>query len=565
MAVWHIKSGGTRAVGSGASTADDWTDANCFDPDANAGSRWWNVARDYMTDGDEMIFYDDGATVTTHDLATGNMLAAANAGTLTFKSKSGSADYCTVRCITSATMFDLKPNSTAGISYIFDGLKFAEPSVGHTTAHSAFVSAENLCEDITFNNCNIGNIEMASASGESLEGLINSDDTTARTISFTGTNYIENITSSVTWVGGSFIGQFKTGNTILISGTLYIRNITLTPVNNIRGGFFDNAIYNITGDVIISDINNTVNATKYNRSVFYGGDQDFTCTGTIKANNLTATGGTSGAMVVIVANTHDIRNVAVDNITVTRGSGENSVGTVILALGSSAQGTVKNVRATNLSGYSGGAVYHSDGAGGTIESIYVNTSTMGENGAAVYSGGDGDSTIIGVEAINCNATDGGAIFAHNHPVSSSRNKTVEIYNVSISGCSASNNGQGIYLNNDNATYTLTSTIKNVVVRNGSGTDEINLGEGATATHTATITNSNIEGDTTGIDSADISNGSLSTSDIIDSATESSNYGIGVKYWTGPNPVGADGEPFSDWDTDIGGIQSKNSPFHPFNL
>lgn len=42
-------------------------------------------------------------------------------------------------------------------------------------------------------------------------------------------------------------------------------------------------------------------------------------------------------------------------------------------------------------------------------------------------------------------------------------------------------------------------------------------------------------------------------------------GAGTKWWTGANPVGADGEPFSDWDTDLGGIQSTHSPFHPKNL
>jgi len=40
---------------------------------------------------------------------------------------------------------------------------------------------------------------------------------------------------------------------------------------------------------------------------------------------------------------------------------------------------------------------------------------------------------------------------------------------------------------------------------------------------------------------------------------------GTKWWTGPNPVGADGEPFSDFDTDIGAIQSTNSLLHPKNL
>lgn len=40
---------------------------------------------------------------------------------------------------------------------------------------------------------------------------------------------------------------------------------------------------------------------------------------------------------------------------------------------------------------------------------------------------------------------------------------------------------------------------------------------------------------------------------------------GVKWWTGVNPQGYDGEPFSTIDTDIGAIQSKYGRFHPENL
>jgi len=50
------------------------------------------------------------------------------------------------------------------------------------------------------------------------------------------------------------------------------------------------------------------------------------------------------------------------------------------------------------------------------------------------------------------------------------------------------------------------------------------------------------------------------------AKNSVGIGIGYKWWgNNPNPVGADGEPFSDFHTDIGSVQSTHSPFHPVNL
>jgi hypothetical protein len=42
-------------------------------------------------------------------------------------------------------------------------------------------------------------------------------------------------------------------------------------------------------------------------------------------------------------------------------------------------------------------------------------------------------------------------------------------------------------------------------------------------------------------------------------------GAGIKVWTGPNPEGGNGEPFSDFDTDAGYIQTTYNPFHPVNL
>lgn len=48
-------------------------------------------------------------------------------------------------------------------------------------------------------------------------------------------------------------------------------------------------------------------------------------------------------------------------------------------------------------------------------------------------------------------------------------------------------------------------------------------------------------------------------------TDSTLIGGGVRWWSGSNPIGADGEPFADWSTSIGGIQSQEVPFHPVNL
>ena len=42
-------------------------------------------------------------------------------------------------------------------------------------------------------------------------------------------------------------------------------------------------------------------------------------------------------------------------------------------------------------------------------------------------------------------------------------------------------------------------------------------------------------------------------------------GGGIKWWTGANPIGSNGEPFADFDTDVGCLQSTSGPFHPTKL
>jgi len=68
----------------------------------------------------------------------------------------------------------------------------------------------------------------------------------------------------------------------------------------------------------------------------------------------------------------------------------------------------------------------------------------------------------------------------------------------------------------------------------------------------------------------IGSNSLSTDPLVnaDGSLQSTSpcVGVGVKWWgTSSRPVGYDGEPFPDWDIDIGGSQSLFSPFHPVNL
>ncbi len=115
------------------------------------------------------------------------------------------------------------------------------------------------------------------------------------------------------------------------------------------------------------------------------------------------------------------------------------------------------------------------------------------------------------------------------------------------------------------------TISNNIFYNAGGSA---LWFGAGVTMTNVTAESNCFYGTSAVNDGAATGTYSSTGDISDDPLFNEDYslsknspcvGIGVKYWTGVNPIGKDGEPFSDIDTDIGAIQSTHGPFHPKNL
>lgn len=167
--------------------------------------------------------------------------------------------------------------------------------------------------------------------------------------------------------------------------------------------------------------------------------------------------------------------------------------------------------------------------------------------------------------VRCTAPDrGGAISVQGGSYANIRNCT-------FVDCASGIDGDAIYVFQKNTTHssTLTSIDDCIFVGTLTNTNWI-LGQNNAAI--GNVTNCIIEGgDATVADTGATVSG---TTNATLAATLDSNYaplstsaavGGSSKFWTGANQVGADGEPFSDIDTDIGGIQSKHGPFHPVNL
>ena len=203
----------------------------------------------------------------------------------------------------------------------------------------------------------------------------------------------------------------------------------------------------------------------------------------------------------------------------------------------------------------------------------------------VYTGYNGDATVTGLLVDGCqylsltgsNRHAGGlGFYFRNNPAAPERDSAVVLNNATFINNDNSNFSM-ITIENEHATATVTATLNNVITRSDSETGpEIDLVKtGGTGELNVTTNSCNVLGGTDSITQNDgtqttLTNNDLTSDDPLlnsDGSLSSSSplIGIGKKWWTGAEPVGADGEPFSDMNTDIGAIQSTLGPLHPVNL
>lgn len=521
MAVYYIRDGGTKV--SGASTPDDWSVSNCY-PWAK-----WAAALRSASDGDSVVFYDeaDGSTKVTHDLPVNqNTFSAANAGAITIESRSGDPSQCEIRADSGATLPIIKHNnSTNACTYTYKNLTISGPVGGITVggAVPAFVwQSSAINGDLIFDNCIIGNV-LLDCSTELIYGLISSTNQ-VRTLQFHNVTF-ENITSTKNHAGGKWIGHTSGSSvTVLVSGDSFtIQDIAVHAARAETNGFYSQGQTLLRAPVTIQRTHCTAATEQVSGAAIL-------CTGHLEAvygttiRDCTNTGGSAGVVGYKIGSpagtitTWEIDGVLVENVTIAQSFGKNSTGAGVFCFGVDSSGSIKNVIAKNVTCNAGAAVYYSQGAEGTAESIYAENCNAYENGGAVYHGGGGNMSVVGLVAKNCRAgKGGGCVFTHVHPTDAVKNKIFTLRQFTLIGCEGDiqelrdvvghtpmteGPGHGIFINNDNTTYTGAFHIENGIIRNGFGVDEITLGQSSTGTtSTVNIINCDIEGGESGVNNA----------------------------------------------------------------
>lgn len=561
MAVYHVKNTGARTTG--ASTPDDWTDANCYGVIDTALSQM-------LTTGDEMILDDDNFVSTS--LISGTRFD----DNKIWSSRGGNASNC-VLDVRMATSNGFNMNTGVASSTLTVN-KITLKRTLATTGQYVLFQASGSMTDVTFNQCIFDDFNCTLSGGSNDLGLVAYGAlTTSRIFTFNACSFSNIRLSGGT--GGAVIGRFRTGTVKFIGGCTF-DSITCSSAGATHRGFIwcDGAKIEFgdhTSRNAVSNIKSTQTATNANRSFIQAiASMDIKIYRT-DISNMVWIGGTAGTYFCYAPFTYEVEDLTAKDCISTPSVGDNSVGGVFLAITVNATGTYKNVRVKNCVSDFGPAYYASDGAEGTLENV-VAANCACKHGA-IYTGGYGDLTGYGILVYGttrlATATNekGLALYGHNHPTTSTRNKVV-----TLAGCTFIDNvapaGEvgGLRFLNDNVTFSLTVQIDNCVIANGGAVNDEVFGDGVGAT-TYNTDFCSIEGGTSA--TSGFTNANLKTwldSNLEDRANNNYELTIdatllGIGKTTNTLKQSANDNPFPSFDIDIGGLQSIYGPFHPRQL
>lgn len=405
MAVYHVKTTGSKTTG--ASTANDWSDANCYASlhaitfNANPGNN--------LTNGDEIIFDSRpaAADAIVHATSNARMAQVTGSGTLTLKSRYGVAAGCVLDG-TSASTSDVNMNCPGVMNLVFQDITFSK-----TTTHTAtnlpnlYINAETA--NVTFTRCRFANYSLGQAqANNTLSSLcvsrLNGATTTSRTVTFTDCEW-SGISGTLTGAaGGGFKPLFfgHSGTTLTFTGTNTITGVDLTLSGNnsaaAQEGYFavsGTATINVNGPMSVSDCSVAVTNTDAVNSAVIKTISGATLNVNydIEFENITHSGGLSHAFGVHVTGPYTISAslIATDCATAPATDGLGLGG--VFCSDDTAAGIVEYIEATRVN-CNNGVIAETTGGGAMILNGFKAIDCKTQSGV-LYLGGDGDAHVKG--------------------------------------------------------------------------------------------------------------------------------------------------------------------------
>lgn len=508
MGLAYIKSTGTRS--SGESTADDWSDANCY-PLAS-----FSTALDAVEGSSpaEVVLNDEEFTCNAISLND-------NAGTypLTISSRSGST---TLVPNDGTTRMFQNTSVTNEAAVTFKDLTF-DGNATEMTFNDTLVLFSQSSGDITFEGVTWQNWTFSGATAVS--PLFRQACNTTPRYAYLKNCTITGITHSTTENDGLIEAEVFSGqNHSLVIDGLTVSNTSLTASTGLSWGLIAHAS---TGECTISNLRvSNFTSTANGTSQTAGGIvRQVSAAGTLSVKGFTGTditlatstsSSTDGLFKFTTTGT--IEDCVVENLRRTgreSGSGGNSIG----GLFTSAAGgnvTSTNTEVRNSGGFYGLGGYATGGGACTInngrvlncdDNAQLSLGGANLNGLAYYGGGDGDftlndCTVYGITQQNTPGTEQGlAIYSHHVDRTSDTTKATTINNVTVGGVATDADTFAVRLSIDYATATHNATITGLYV------DDANYslkGTDTNGTLNITMDKCHFQGGTSSIDTSTVS-------------------------------------------------------------
>lgn len=488
-AVFHAKSTGTKE--SGASTADDWTDANCY---ATIQAAINNLA----TDGDSVILDDVEWSMTTN-LTTINMACSAD-GSFTIESRSGNRANCIIKQTVADKVVIGFNEATYTYNFTLKNLTLTN-SAPNITIPGAAAWLLQKTGDVTFNNVLIDGFDFNFGATESVTGaLIRCGSITAegvtRTLSLTNGTKIDNINIDASNHTG-MVGTDVDTKLIIDTADIGSLRIAVDDNSNAYGGFYcrndvtisdltiSGPVYLISPDAGTGANSPIINSHSTSATMTIDG---ITAVGTSSQNVITQTGGAISGILIKAYGPY-----TVDNLILTYASSSeavtNGLGGAMVAYGESATGTYSDAEVSYVNCTGGCGFYASQGGSGTVNRLYAhhNTATARDGiepgpGPGVQGGGWGDLTVRYSRFEHNIADTGGPICSYLHE-DGTRDKTTTIENCTFlnnttTGDDSGDTASSSILARVGAAYTHTVNVSNNICDNASSTGEIKIIENA---------------------------------------------------------------------------------------
>jgi len=598
MAVYHFKSTGTKTTG--ASTVDDWTDANSY-PIAHASNADLESMFKFngLADGDELILDDE-----IHDIdrLVANGITTGVTAELTIRSRSGVRDSCTLRFDrTTLNAINFNPAATALWSYIFKDMTITLTGA-HTADANAVMNMSANLQDLTFDNVLFSSIAINKASSNINTSALISDAAGTHTLSFLNSCKFDTITGSNTAQSALIVYATSTTD-IVFSGDTVVDNCSFdntnsggTPTQGQNAGYFYMA-GNVTITGTFTGSNSTASAANILspcRPILYalgGVTKSLTAwNSTITFDTLTWTGESANAGGLMIDSTPftlgDFIHTNISIICTSEDAAVDSgIGSGLLITRTGAAGTINYIYAENNRSLYGAACYFSQGGGATIKRMIAkNCSVLS---GVFYNGGHGDSVIesylctgtteyVGNARTEYNSEEGVCYHSHIAPeggITTDGTRVVSNYTFKDNYIGATNTDAPEMLCKSSLdNFTLTHTANNGV--HGEGTNQLEFVSTGTATvlnvtmnncafETAKVVGIGVPDSYTSNDQLDET---LTTND--DGSIPDTSNGAGYGLALGGERVDVNDEPFPKFNIDIGGIQGAgpiSHPFFPINL